>query len=115
MLALDDIKALGSPTPVTYSYTLGAGLALLMEAASVEPDEAVIARWCTTLGLPCKSVFNRDYAYYVSSLEKFEQMSQMFAQMEASAKRQEAERAAVKAKAAAAEAEAAEKAAAEEA
>ena len=108
VLALDDLTALSATGStgrgVTYSYTLGAGLATLMKRASVDPSEAVIARWCDTLGLNCKSVFTRDYTYFESSVQKFAQMKEMLAQMEASAKRDAAKRAAAKADAAEADA-----------
>ena len=112
MLATDDLKELAQLKP-TYSYILGSGLTTLMKQAKQSSDGAEltgedIARWCDALELNCKNALTRDYNYYVTSVEKFGQMKEMFIQMDASAKRQAADRLKQKAAAAAEEAEKAE-------
>ena len=44
-------------------------------------DSEGIGKWVDTLGLGCKNALTRDYAYFESSVEKFGQMKDMFAQV----------------------------------
>ena len=110
LFAGDDFKAIASaPGGFKYTYSFGAGLISLMQAAEVEPTDEAIERWCEKLSIG-PGVLKRDYAYYVSSIEKMDGMKEMMLQMQAAAKRNEAAK--LKKQAEDAEAEAA-KAAAE--
>jgi len=107
ILAIDDLQEISKQSP-TYSYIFGAGLTTLFKGAKPDMKGEDIERWCDELDLNCKNALTRDYNYYVQAVEKFGQMKEMFAQMDASAKRQAAERLKDKAAAAAKEADDAE-------
>uniref|UniRef100_A0A7S0LAY6 Uncharacterized protein n=1 Tax=Coccolithus braarudii TaxID=221442 RepID=A0A7S0LAY6_9EUKA len=86
---LDDFKLIaGLEKPLKYTYTLGAGLIVLMRKAGLEPDGSAegaegttIERWCARLNLPCARTLSRDYAYYQAQVDKAQQVKDMFAQM----------------------------------
>merc|ERR1712060_812991 len=94
-----------------YSYAFGAGMLALMPLVDATPTEKTLGRWYSALNLDSARPI-KDWKYFETSTEKMMQVKQMMVEMQAAAKRKEAEKLKQDAEKAAEEAAAAEVAAA---
>jgi hypothetical protein len=108
LMELDDFRHIKDAKRFIYTYTFGSGLLTLMPAAGVTPSNEAIDRWCSSLNLSMNESLKRDYAYFRSSIEKYEQIKELQVMMAAQSKKNEAEYLKKKAEEAAKEADAAE-------
>jgi len=96
-----------------YTRNFGAGLIKMMQVVGVEPNTANAKKWAEALGINentsamtglTMSKFESDVGVFLSSVEKFQQVIQLFAEVEAREKKKVAESLAAKAEKAAKEA-----------
>mmetsp|Transcript_26784 Transcript_26784/g.52247 ORF Transcript_26784/g.52247 Transcript_26784/m.52247 type:complete len:313 (+) Transcript_26784:64-1002(+) len=96
-----------------YTRNFGAGLIKVMQVVGVEPNTANAKKWAEAIGIGentsamtglAMSRFESDVGVFLSSVEKFQQVIQLFAEVEAREKKKVAERLAGMAEAAAKEA-----------
>jgi|Transcript_42589 photosystem II biogenesis protein Psp29 len=84
-----------------YTRNFGAGLIKTMQVVGVEPNTANAKKWAEALGISentsamtglSMSRFESDVGVFLSSVEKFQQVIQLFAEVEAREKKKVAER-----------------------
>lgn len=93
LLSSDEFQKIASQelTPAKYTTALAAGLFTLMPMVGEEVSDSTIERWCSKLNLKPQT-FKRDWAEYKKSQERQEEGRAVLAELQAGAKRREAEK-----------------------
>merc|ERR1740120_26321 len=91
LLASDDFQQV-KESQFKYSLQFGQGIIELMKAVGTTPSAESIERWCNAINLKSVKSLTRDWEYQETQMRQLENFKVMMAEMNAAAKRNEAER-----------------------